>query len=63
MLKNQKALGSLKAENANIVEYSLLGYTKGFKKALRHAICFSPNVKPGDFDLEKDVIDGHLVDD
>jgi len=52
-----------KTKNTNLVESSLFDYTEGFKKVMRLTIYFSPNVNPKNFDIDKDVIDGHLVDD
>ncbi|KAL9325806.1 hypothetical protein ACSQ67_006451 [Phaseolus vulgaris] len=52
-----------KTKNTNLVESSLFDYTEGFKKVMRPTIYFSPNVNPKNFDIDKDVIDGHLVDD
>lgn len=53
----------LKVEYSNLVDSSILGYAKGFKKALRQAIFFSSNSSPENFNLDKDVVDGRLVNE
>ena len=52
-----------KTMNVDLVESSLLGYTEGFKKVMRQALHFSPLIGVNNCDLNKDVVDGHLVDE
>ncbi|KAK7372965.1 hypothetical protein VNO80_06357 [Phaseolus coccineus] len=53
----------LETANSDVLESSLLGYTKGFKKAMHQALHFSPTINPDNFDLNKDVVDGYLIND
>ncbi|KAK7382403.1 hypothetical protein VNO80_01254 [Phaseolus coccineus] len=54
---------ALKTTNANLMESSLLGYTECFRKSVHQALHFSPSINVDEFDLNKDIADGHPVDD
>jgi len=38
-------------------------YEEGFMKAMRQALLFSPDLELTRFDIDKEVVDSHLVDD
>jgi len=54
---------ALKTINVDLVESSLLDYTEGFKKSMLQAFHFNPSINVDDFDLSKDVVNDHLIDD
>jgi len=49
-------------ENFQLQKAYVDAYEEGFMKAVRQALVFSPNLQVSQFDLDKDVVDGQLVD-
>jgi len=59
----EKSVANPGTQVRDLDEVGLEGYSEGFKKAARQVVYFEPSLDSSKFILEKDVVDGKLIDD